>query len=68
MGKLKEAINILRGLFPDDDRAILRQTQISQTQIDDIGGLIMREEKNVAFRRIEKKVLDLVGLLAEEKD
>jgi hypothetical protein len=61
-------MNILRGRFPDDDRVILLQTQISQTQLDDIGGLILREEKNVEFRRIEKKVLDLVGLLEEEKD
>lgn len=65
-GHLQEAVNLLRGRFPDLNDLILVHSQISHLDLSEIRGLILRRESNIEYQRLSEQVLKLVGILERE--
>jgi C-terminal of Roc, COR, domain/Effector-associated domain 11 len=65
-GKTEEALNILRGVFPENDEVIIQLSRLTTLQRSDRTGQLPFEEANIEQNRIINGIL---GLLKErEKD
>ncbi len=64
--QLKEVVNLLRGRYPENKEVIGLQSQVSHLSLDDIHGVLFRNDKNVELNEITQRLLNLIDIL--EKD
>jgi internalin A len=65
-GRVKEALNLLRGRYDERHEVILLVSQLSQLNIDSIRGLHTTATENVEYQKLSQRILNLLDVLASD--
>jgi hypothetical protein len=66
-GRVKEAVNLLRGRYDESDEVVMLASQLSQLNLNSIHDVYNTEMENVEYQKLKDRILKLLAVLADEE-